>query len=77
MKAEHTITALCQALEVSPSGYYGWEQRKSSPPPRVLEEQKLSADITRIHQDSRKTYGAPRVQMQLRAQGQRNLTIPS
>jgi putative transposase len=72
MKAEHPITALCQALEVSASGYYDWEERKVSPPARVLEEQNLRADIARIHQDSRRTYGAPRVQMELRAQGQRH-----
>jgi transposase InsO family protein len=72
MKAEHPISALCQALEVSASGYYDWQGRKVSPPPRALEEQRLSADIRRIHQDSRETYGAPRVQMQLRAQGQRH-----
>ncbi len=72
MKATHPITALCRALEVSPSGYYDWEQRKVSPPARVLEEQKLRVDIARIHQDSRQTYGAPRVQMKLRAQGQRH-----
>jgi transposase InsO family protein len=72
MKAEHPITALCQALEVSVSGYYDWEQRKVSLMPRALEEQKLRADIARIYKESRETYGAPRVQMQLRAQGQRH-----
>jgi putative transposase len=72
MKADYSITALCQALEVSASGYYDWEQRKSSPGLRALEEQQLRIQITRIHQDSRKTYGAPRVQMSLRAQGRRH-----
>lgn len=72
MKATHPIAALCRALEVSPSGYYDWEQRKVSPPARVLEEQKLRVDIAQIHQDSRQTYGAPRVQMKLRAQGHRH-----
>ena len=72
MKATHPITALCRALEVLPSGYYDWEQRKVSPPARVLEEQKLRVDIAQIHQDSRQTYGAPRVQMKLRAQGHRH-----
>jgi len=70
MTAEYPINALCQALEVSPSGYYDWEQRKSSPSARALEERKLRTDITRIHIKSRKTYGAPRIQMDLRAQGQ-------
>jgi putative transposase len=72
MKATHPITALCRALEVSASGYYDWKQRKVSPPARVLEEQKLRVDIAQIHQDSRQTYGAPRVQMKLRAQGYRH-----
>ena len=72
MKAEHPLTALCRALEVSASGYYDWEQRKSCPAARALEEQKLQAQIARIHDESRQTYGAPRVQMLLRSQGQRH-----
>jgi transposase InsO family protein len=72
MKYDYSITALCQALEVSASGYYDWEQRKVSPGVRALEDQKLRADIMCIHKDSRETYGAPRVQMELRAQGQRH-----
>jgi transposase InsO family protein len=70
MTAEYPINALCHALEVSPSGYYDWDHRKTSPSARALEERKLRADITRIHKESRKTYGAPRIQMDLRAQGQ-------
>ena len=72
MKAEHPIRTLCRALEVSASGYYDWEQRKSCPAPRAREEQKLQAQIARIHEESRQTYGAPRVQMELRGQGQRH-----
>ena len=72
MKADYSITALCHALEVSASGYYDWEQRKSSPGLRALEEQQLRIQIARIYQDSRQTYGAPRVQMSLRALGRRH-----
>lgn len=72
MKIEYPITALCQALEVSLSGYYDWRQRKSCPAARALEEQKLRAEIAHIHDESRQTYGAPRVQMHLRGQGQRH-----
>lgn len=72
MKDEYSITALCQALDVSASGYYDWEQRKSSPGPRALEEHQLRSEITRIYQDSRQTYGAPRVQMALRGRGRRH-----
>jgi len=72
MKSDHPITTLCQALEVSASGYYDWERRKSAPAARTLEEQKLRSDIARIHQESRQTYGAPRVQVHLRRQGKRH-----
>lgn len=72
MKIEYPITALCQALEVSLSGYYDWRLRKSCPAARALEEQKLRAEIAHIHDESRQTYGAPRVQMHLRGQGQRH-----
>jgi len=72
MKTQYPLSALCHTLEVSPSGYYDWEQRKVSPAARVLEDQKLQADIRQIHKNSRETYGTPRVQMELRAQGQRH-----
>lgn len=72
MKSQHAITALCQVLEVSLSGYYDWEKRKSCPAPRTVEEALLRVQIARIHQESRQTYGAPRVQMCLRTQGQRH-----
>lgn len=70
MKAQHPISALCQALEVSAGGYYDWQQRKVSPAARFLEDQKLRANIKQVHQQSRQTYGAPRIQRQLRTQGQ-------
>jgi transposase InsO family protein len=73
MKTDYPITVLCEAMEVSASGYYDWESRCSGTPgPRALEEQMLRARIERIHEQSRQTYGAPRVQMELRRQGQRH-----
>ena len=70
MKEEHSIRALCLALEVSASGYYDWHHSKTSL--RRLEDEQLKEKIQRIHRDSRQTYGAPRVQMHLRQQGQRH-----
>ena len=64
MKSQHAITTLCQVLEVSASGYYDWEKRKSCPSPRTQQEALLGVQMARIHQESRQTYGAPRVQMQ-------------
>ena len=70
MKEEHSIRALCLALEVSASGYYDWHHSKTSL--RRLEDEQLKEKIQRIHRDSRQTYGAPRIQMHLRQQGQRH-----
>ena len=72
MKNEHSITALCETLEVSLSGYYDWQTSHTSPPPRRLEDERLKAQVLQIHRDSRQTYGAPRVQMHLRSQGRRH-----
>ena len=57
---------------VSPSGYYEWSRRQEQPCQRQQQDQQLKAEIARIHGQSRQTYGAPRVQMQLRGQGQRH-----
>ena len=69
MKAEHAIRALCQNLEVSPSGYYDWQRRRTAPGPRALENQTLAQEIQAIHARSRQTYGSPRILVELRKQG--------
>lgn len=69
MKTDHSIAALCQAFEVSPSGYYDWCRRQHQPGPRAQEDQKLREEIERIHHESRQTYGAPRIQAVLRSRG--------
>ena len=65
MKTQHPIRTLCQALEVSPSGYYDWCQRQIQPGPRARENAQLLEQIIRLHQDSRETYGSPRIQAEL------------
>ncbi len=69
MKTQHPIRSLCQALEVSPSGYYDWCHRQTQPGPRAREEAQLLEQIIRLHQESRQTYGSPRIQVQLRQAG--------
>jgi transposase InsO family protein len=69
MKMDHPILKLCFHLEVSPSGYYDWQRQRLCPRPRVLEDQALAQEIDRIHTRSRRTYGAPRVEKELRKQG--------
>jgi transposase InsO family protein len=69
MKKDYPIRTLCQHLEVSPSGYYGWQQRRSTPGPRAVANQTLAQQIAAIHTQSRQTYGSPRIVDALRKQG--------
>jgi transposase InsO family protein len=69
MKKEHSILTLCLHLEVSASGYYDWQRRRICPGPRAVEDQVLVQEIEQIHARSRETYGAPRVEKELRKKG--------
>ena len=63
------VTWMCQALAISPAGYYAWASRGESP--RGAENRALVTAIRVIHAESRQTYGSPRVYATLRAQGRR------
>jgi putative transposase len=68
-KAHHRVSAMCRALKVSKSGFYGWRDR--APSARARADAALSEKIVRIHRDSRETYGAPRIHFELRTLGVR------
>jgi len=72
MKSDHAILLLCANLDVSPSGYYDWQMRRTTPGPRALQNQTLAKQIERIHGQSRNTYGSPRIVDTLRKQGARH-----
>jgi putative transposase len=69
MKNEHSILRLCGELEVSASGYYDWQARRVCPGPRAVENEALAQQIEQIHAQSRETYGAPRIEKELRKKG--------
>jgi transposase InsO family protein len=69
MKTEHPIRSLCDALEVSSSGYYDWSHRQTQPGPRAQANALLATQIAQIHRASRQTYGSPRVQRELAQAG--------
>jgi transposase InsO family protein len=60
---------MCKVLEISRSGFYAWLGRNESG--RACEDRRLTALIRGIFDESRKTYGAPRVHRELRARGVR------
>jgi putative transposase len=57
------VTWLCDALEVSPSGFYAWLERPDSP--SELRRQELVAAMTDIHAEVRHCYGSPRMAVEL------------
>jgi transposase InsO family protein len=69
MKTDFPIRRLCLYLKASPSGFYDCEQRQAQPSARALENQSLAQEIGQIHTRSRNTYGAPRVEKELRKTG--------
>jgi len=66
-KAAHHVATLGRVLGVSPSGYYAWCERP--PSARAQADQGLLAQIRVSHEQSRGTYGAPRIHADLQAQG--------
>ena len=64
---EFKIGVMCRVLGVSRSGYYAWRKRPTSP--RKMADQGLTEQIEVIHQQSRRTYGPVRVQVELAEQG--------
>jgi len=58
---------MCRVLEVSPSGYYAWLKRP--PSWHALIDEVLMAHVRIAHHESGETYGAPRVQRELWAEG--------
>lgn len=61
------LSRLCAALGVSRAAYYAWLSGQSSP--RQQANQALVAQIEAIFEQSRRSYGSPRIQAELRAKG--------
>ena len=66
-QADYPITTMCRLLGVSTSGYYAWVDR--GPSTRDEANARLLETINGIHQQSRRTYGAPRFTAELREEG--------
>jgi len=66
-RKEFPVKRMCAVLSVSLSGYYAWRKRKPSARQRANE--RLLQRIQEVHEQSRKTYGSPRVHAELRKQG--------
>ena len=61
------LRELCDLFEVSARGYYAWLNR--GPSEREKKDKVLAEEIGKIHKESRKTYGSPRITKGLRQKG--------
>lgn len=68
------VRLMCAALEVSPSGYYDAVAREATPSAHAAADERLRVHVRAVHRRSRGRYGAPRVQAELQAQGERVAT---
>ena len=66
-RGEFALRLMCRVLDVSPAGYYASRQRPLSW--HAVLDEVLLAHVRIAHQDSGATYGAPRVQRELQAEG--------
>jgi putative transposase len=66
-KANFAMRPMSRVLGVSPSGYWAW--RRGEPSARVSANAQLTQHIVHIHHQSRGTYGALRIQAELRVRG--------
>jgi putative transposase len=65
----YTAQNMCEALQISRSGYYAWRSRQ--PSRRQQEDEALLGRIRAVHAQSRRLYGSPRITAVLREQGLR------
>ncbi len=68
-RGEFPLVAMCRALGLSRSGYYGWLRRP--PSARSQFDDELRDRIRTIWSDSHGAYGAPRIHAALREEGVR------
>ena len=66
-RGEFQVRLMCRVLDVSDSGYYA--SLKRPPSWHAVVDELLMAHVRLAHHESGETYGAPRVQQELRAEG--------
>jgi putative transposase len=67
MSAQYPVAMLCEVLEVARSSYYAWQERV--PGKRAQQDLILVVKLVQLHAASRRTYGSPRLRLDLQEQG--------
>jgi putative transposase len=66
------VRLMCEALDVSVSGFYDAVAREAAPPSaHAVADERLRVHVRAAHRKSRGRYGAPRVHEELKARGER------
>ena len=69
-RVEFPVRVLCEVLEVKESGFYAWRKRQGREPGRYQKaDEELSVQLEKVFEQSRQTYGSPRLHAALRSQG--------
>ena len=68
-RAQFSVRLMCRVLGISRAGFYASGKRAASA--RAKRDEELCIQIRAVHQQSRRTYGSPRVHAELHAQGER------
>lgn len=58
---------MCEVMGVSESGYYKWKNRRTSP--RSEWNELIAAEVVRVHKESKRRYGSPRITKDLNQDG--------
>lgn len=68
-RSQFSVALMCRVLGVSRAGFYATRKRAMSA--RARRDEELRTQIRAAHQQSRRTYGSPRIHAELRASGER------
>jgi transposase InsO family protein len=69
LSGQYSVRVLCRIYNVSPAAYYNWLKGGKRSEEKKNEDATLKKEIKRIHKDSRKTYGRPRMVTALKGMG--------
>ena len=64
--ADLPVETCCRVMKASRSAFIEWRHRQANPTPKMLADADLGELIAKIHDQSRGTYGVPRVTAELR-----------
>jgi len=69
LSAQYPVRDICEALELSRSGYYAAVHRKGTPSAREQANQRLVQQVRSIHREHQHRYGSPRITSELKGTG--------